>query len=290
MAPVLNERIMAAVWDESRNQARQMMDVFTNKGEKNRAETNVALEGLKTLAINVMATVAYGVRTPWALAVSYETAPPGHSISFMEAMSSIVNNLIPAAFVSSSVLSRSFMPAGLKKLGDAKREFPRYAGEMIARQRESKDIQHNLIGALVRAADESSRATKSKMYLSESEIIGNIFNITIAGFDTTANAIAYAFLAFGLYPEWQEWVIEELDALSPCPESEDYQQHYPRLTRCMALLVSPQSTLKCVNITNLTHTRSTRQSAYTPQSCTSLAAQTAHKQHHSSSPMEPISL
>ncbi|KAF7506030.1 hypothetical protein GJ744_012277 [Endocarpon pusillum] len=236
VAPVLNERIMAAVWDESRNQARQMMDAFTNKGEKERAETNVALEGLKTLAINVMVTVAYGVRTPWALAVSYEKAPPGHSISFMETMSSIVNNLIPAAFISSYVLSQPFMPAGLKKLGDAKREFPLYAHEMIAKQRESRDIQNNLIGALVRAADDSPWATKAKMYLSESEIIGNIFNITIAGFDTTANAIAYAFLAFALYPEWQEWVIEELDMLSPCSDSQKYQKHYPRLTRCMALL------------------------------------------------------
>ena len=267
-----------------------MMDAFTNKGEKDRAETNVALEGLKTLAMNVMLTAAYGVRRPWALAVSDEKAPPGHSISFMEAMSSVVNNLIPAAFVSSYVLSQPFMPAGLKKLGVAKREFALYAHEIIAKQRESRDIQDNLIGALVRATDNSSWATKSKMYLTESEIIGNIFNITIAGFDTTANAIAYAFLAFGLYPEWQDWVIEELDTLRPYSDSEEYQKHYPQLTRCMALLVSPQSTLRYLNTINMTHVHSTRQSAYTPQSCTSLAAQTAHKQRHSSSPIEPISL
>ena len=231
---------MAAVWSESRAQARQMMKTFSHNVQST-FETGRALEGIKILAINVMLVVAYGQRVPWSFDAGYAKPPPGYAIGFVESMKRVVDNLIPAAFVPNRVLSWKYMPLGAKKLQIAKAEFPRYANALISEQRNSGKVQDNFLSTLVRAADESSQDVKSNSCFSESEIIGNVFNITIAGFDTTANAIAYAFLALALYPEWQDWVFGELDSLGPSSGVEEYESEYPRLVRCMALLASHRS-------------------------------------------------
>jgi cytochrome P450 len=63
---------------------------------------------------------------------------------------------------------------------------------------------------------------------------------TAAGFDTTANTLAFAVTLLAANPEWQTWIFEELDQVLPSdPTAEvDYKEIYPQLTRCMAIMVS----------------------------------------------------
>ncbi|GKT86482.1 cytochrome P450 [Colletotrichum tofieldiae] len=89
----------------------------------------------------------------------------------------------------------------------------------------------------------SSTTTTNKTYLTEEEIAGNLFIFTVAGFDTTANTMAYAVTLLAAYPEWQAWVQAEIDAVLGPASSEgedgqlpDYATAFPRLTRCLAVM------------------------------------------------------
>lgn len=249
IAPVLNERIMSAVWQESLAQAREMLHTFTERRSQKEllsygdGETNRLVEGVRTIAINVIASVGYGDRRSWTQTTGDEGTPPlGYDLSFMEAVLAIVNNHIVSVFVSANILSFSFMPKVLRKLGAATTDFPRYAKDFIAKERETPGTRNTLMGVLVKIADDQkrqiARPSSIRPYLSEDEITGNLFNFTIAGFDTTASTMAYALIALAIQPQWQDWIMEEIDRVAHQNPSANYEGSFPLLTRCLALMVS----------------------------------------------------
>jgi len=81
---------------------------------------------------------------------------------------------------------------------------------------------------LVRFLDESK---DSKSILTEDSIYGNLFGLSFAGFETTFSTLAYGIVALAAYPEWQEWLREEVDEVGDADLSYDV---YPKLVRCLA--------------------------------------------------------
>lgn len=241
---------MSAVWEESSTQARDMLNTVTGsldehlKNSKNQGETNSVIEGVRTIAINVIGSTGFGQHHSWTQAASKAKAPVGHRLTFMEAILAIVNSHIVAVFVPASILTLPFMPKGIQALGAATTEFPRYAKYLITKERDTPgraDAQRTLMGALVRVADDQKHQLaslpKRSVYLSDDEITGNLFNFTIAGFDTTASTMAYAIIALAIQPEWQDWIIEEIDRVSQNHPGRDYEASFPLLKRCLALMV-----------------------------------------------------
>ncbi len=57
------------------------------------------------------------------------------------------------------------------------------------------------------------------------------------GFDTTANTMAYAIALLASFPEWQEWMQEELDQEIQPDADLNYESTYPVLKRCLATMV-----------------------------------------------------
>jgi cytochrome P450 len=102
------------------------------------------------------------------------------------------------------------------------------------------------MSSLVHASDEAARAeekgVESKGGLTDDDIYGNLLIYNIAGHETTANILAYAVAFLACYPQWQEWVGEEIDhVLVPegdTKEAEQYHKAFPELKRCLALMVS----------------------------------------------------
>jgi cytochrome P450 len=74
--------------------------------------------------------------------------------------------------------------------------------------------------------------------LTDDEIRGNIFIFNVAGHDTTANTLAYAFALLAINPEIQRWVMEEIDQYFHGDNSPNYEGTYPQLKRIMAVMVS----------------------------------------------------
>ena len=172
------------------------------------AETRDTIAGVRAIAINVLGSVAYGKQQSWQQ--ENNEVPTGYRLAYMDAILAVVENLVPATFVARSILTSTVMPKALQKVGYAVEEFPRYTKQLLEAERKAeRPAQANLLSTLVNASDTESK-TASKAYLSEKELSGNLFQFTIAGFDTTANTMAYAIALLAIHPEWQDWIREEI--------------------------------------------------------------------------------
>ncbi|KAK1634218.1 cytochrome P450 [Colletotrichum phormii] len=211
-------------------------------------------------------------------------------MTYVDAISLCTELLDLAAFIPIRILRLPLMSNVVQTLGAALHRLPGLTVDMLdSERRRLAEVSSSSLGGssdessmtamvgktdtimsmLVRLSDqEKSRTDTSeknppaksttsnsnpKSYLTEEEIAGNLFIFTAAGFDTTANTLAYAVTLLAAYPEWQAWIQAELDTVlgppraSPFSSSEeeerelpDYSVVFPKLTRCLAVMTSLQ--------------------------------------------------
>jgi len=243
VAPNLNERISALVWEESAEQAQQMLEYSLNLPN---GTTDKSLRGLRSIAFNVLGQIAYGQPSSWTVE-DVKPEIPG-KLSYFEAVQSLVNNVAPAAVIPTWIFMLPFWPQSVQTLGLAVKELPSHTELMLEKERKilstSNEPRDNLMSMLVRLSDQEKNREKGEamgrnaQYLSEEEISGNLYLFTVAGMDTTANSLAYAFTVLAIYPEWQQWIFEELDSVLKEGNMMDYDYTvvFPKLTRCLALM------------------------------------------------------
>lgn len=96
----------------------------------------------------------------------------------------------------------------------------------------------NLLSILVRSADQNKLPNGQKT-LSDDEIYGNLFIYNVAGHDTASGTLAHCLVLLAANPVWQDWVSEEIDHVfhGKDPQEEDYALAFPKLKRCLALMV-----------------------------------------------------
>ena len=239
-------------------QANDMLDSFTeskgsaNGDAKGRVKnpnstgiTNEAIDGLRRIAINVLGAVGYGKPRRWG--AEEETAPRGHKMNYMESLSTIINNTAVTVFVPPWLLCLPFFPPKVQNIGVASKEYPAHNRLLVANDRATADpTKNNLMSVIVRLSDQEkkqqeqqkqSQNSRSRLYLSEDEIYGNLFLFTIAGFDTTSNTMAYALTLLAMHPELQDWIIEEIDRAAPTTDDAPaYDKTFPQLKRVLALM------------------------------------------------------
>jgi cytochrome P450 len=174
--------------------------------------TNDTMRGMKTVAINVLGTAGFGISRPWNEHGTTTRSQGHHRLTYMEATKIVVENIVAAAVLPARLLTLPILPTEMQNMGHAKNEFPLHTRDMLENERQlqatAAEPRHNLMSMLVRFAE--SGDAKSPQYLSEKEVLGNLFIFTAAGFDTTANTMAYAVAFLATYPEWQDWIYEEI--------------------------------------------------------------------------------
>ncbi|EXJ74386.1 uncharacterized protein A1O5_02682 [Cladophialophora psammophila CBS 110553] len=248
IAPNINEKISGLVFGESCRQAREMLASYM---DDLRGVTDDTMRGMKQIAINVLGTAGFGISQPWKEEKS--SRPKGYRMTYMEATKTVVESIIEAAVMPAKLLTLPIFAPSWQNIGHAKNEFPLHTREMLENERklqyDSPEPRSNLMSMLVRLSDSSkpngdlhSKAgelSKSSQVLSEEEILGNLFIFTSAGFDTTANTMAYALALLATYPEWQDWLYEEINTVVGARGAEnlEYAEIYPRLPRCLALML-----------------------------------------------------
>lgn len=91
------------------------------------------------------------------------------------------------------------------------------------------------------ASDSEKSSSQAGLSLREEEVFGNLFIVVAAGFETTANTMAYAQALLCTHPEWQEWLYEEIKVVLEGKDLDnlEYNEVYFKLPRCLALMVSP---------------------------------------------------
>jgi cytochrome P450 len=189
----------------------------------------------------------YGQTQSWTANLS--DSKSNSKLTYFDAIVSIANALVPAALVSNRILQLPGLPVSAKQVGNAVVEYPSLAREMLSRELaliESGGAErNNIMAMLVRLSDmgkdgiREGAPTSTSQYLSESEIHGNLFVFTAAGYDTTAGAMAYAITLLAAYPKWQKWIMDEIDQVFAGSEGKtlEYTGAFPRLPRCLAVMV-----------------------------------------------------
>lgn len=219
--------------------------------------TDNTMRGLKTIAINVLGTAGFGISQPWKKG-NDEKPEKGFRHTYMEATRTVIENIIESAVIPAKLLTLPFFSPSWQAIGHAKTEFPIHTKNMLERERTlqstTSETRSNLMSILVKIADSAASVGTEKtegldkpqkgLLLKEEEILGNLFIFTSAGFDTTANTMAYALALLATYPEWQDWLYEEISAvlLDKDPDNLEYNEVYPKLPRCLSLLVSSNPT------------------------------------------------
>jgi cytochrome P450 len=245
IAPVLNERIMESVWNETTRQTEQMTTALSQDRTLDSSQpglTDRVHDGIRTVAINVIAATSYGSHQDWAETQNEligNASEVKTKMTFMKSILLIVNSHVLAVFIPSWILSSKFMPKSMRDVGTAAMKYPVYSKELIAKERTSADTSNSLLSTMVAICDNEKANTQSKSssWLTEDEVSGNLFNFALAGFDTTSNSTAYALAILAMQPKWQDWIREEIDRVNRSHPQGQYNECFPELNRCMAVLV-----------------------------------------------------
>jgi cytochrome P450 len=200
-----------------------------------------ALDGLHNIAINVLGHVGYGQTQTWSPEPYKLANMQKKDLSYFNAIGLVTMMLLEAAFLPAKLLKLYIMPPAFRLLGKAMEELPRITEDLLNSERqaakEGSRPRNNLLSMLVQLSDQGKDGDKSGLFLTEDEIQGNLFNFTSAGFDTTANTMGYAVTLLAAYPEWQDWVHEELQRFDVESSKWEYLATFPECKRVLAVMV-----------------------------------------------------
>jgi cytochrome P450 len=263
--PPFNERNSSLVWTESVRQAREMLQGWLSKGYD---RTTGTVEDTSLLALHVLTGAGFGISYPFDSEL--KTPAAGHSMSYRDALQTVISHVFVTVMIGSAKVPSWLLPKSVAVVGVAMTEFKQYMVEMVTKEKAAHArgdaAGANLMSSLVHASEEAERAggkgVQSKGGLTDDEIYGNLFIYNIAGHETTANILAYAVAFLACYPQWQEWLGEEIDRVlvpeADTTEAEQYYRAFPQLKRCLALMVSPKFSCPLTLLLRLTGSASTK--------------------------------
>jgi cytochrome P450 len=227
-----------------------MLDCWVDEGSGVASVTT----DTSTLALHVITYAGFGISYHFSRAL--DTVREGFSMSYADSLYSVMENLLLLMLVPSRTYSFPILPKALKDFKVAVADFKRYMIEMVdlakARVSEAESVHPNLLNTLVQKSEEllvESGGITASNSLSDDEIYGNLFIFSFAGHETTANTLAYSIYLLAAFPEYQEWVGQELEEVLKGHGSVEticYEEVYPRLKRCLALMVSSSLLLHAI--------------------------------------------
>lgn len=207
-----------------------------------------AQKSIVNTVIDDTSIVALHVLTSAGLGLQYDFSSPnnkpmaGYTMTYAESLFTLMGNAVLVFVMPKFILSFPYLPKAIRNFKTAVTEFNGYMKEQvsIAKRRLESDeaLAPNLLNAMVEKNAEEAKGSTSG--LSDKEIYGNLFMFSFAGHETTANTISYAIYLLAAFPKTQEWVAKEVAyALSTYKtiEEADYAVIFPKLKRCMAVMV-----------------------------------------------------
>ncbi len=250
--PAFQEQSNKLVWDEARRQAGHMLGTWVENG--NSATVEAVSKDCVVIALHTLSGAGFGQTHDFRSGV--REIPSGHFKSFSETMSFLLQNIILVLLFESLPLPNWILPQQIGNAKNAVADFKLYMREAVAYtkgliQGGSATQTAEMVTTLIKANEAAKREQKASgtginarpIYLSDEEVLGNLYILNLAGFETTANALTYAIPYLAAHPEVQEWVMEEIMEASKQSDdlaSADYEDTFPKLTRCLAVMVCPR--------------------------------------------------
>ena len=192
------------------------------------------------LAMHVLAAAGFDQDTPLT------TVPPGHRESLMDSLGFILTHIVLTILFNGLKAPDFVLPHSLRRLKVSVAEFRMYMEEAVLRQMQqhksakARTGTTSLLEAMVNANEaekqQLQKPTARPSYLTESELYGNLFVFNLAGYETTASSMTFALPYLAANPDMQDWVIQEVDAHYRNDKTRTYDEIYPKLVRCQALM------------------------------------------------------
>ncbi|KIW18639.1 hypothetical protein PV08_02928 [Exophiala spinifera] len=261
--PAFREQNYKMVWEESLRQADQMLDLRTGSTDGGKVTLADIYTDFHLLAVHVLSAAELGRLHDFSSGL--QEVPEGKTKSFSGTLNFMLMNIIPVVVFGKMKLPHFLTWSKFRETQAAIRDLGEYLAETIAYTRATTQSggggRHADIASALIEADEAAKRDdqqhagkslgggggggKRQNYLSDTELLGNLYAFNVAGFDTTAGTLCYAIPFLAVNSHIQEWVGEEIDAVfgSTPPLSSDYESTFPRLTRCLAIMVLRQQPL-----------------------------------------------
>ncbi|KAK3109673.1 hypothetical protein LTR53_016814 [Teratosphaeriaceae sp. CCFEE 6253] len=250
-SPPFTERNNHLVWQESVHQAQSMVTSWVSPGAATSGPVwDVAAQAMR-LSLHVISKAGFGVRLPWPHEQADEEAiPAGHTLSYKDALSTLLENIIVVMLTPTWMLAHSPLKIH-KTANEAFLEWGQYMKDLYHQKRaevKTGEIREgmDLMGALVKGAgitsetldaatgrpdDPEKASPSSKQLLTDEEIYGNAFVFILAGHETAANTIHFSLLYLAMHPQSQRRLQRDLDDIlgDRAIADWDYDADVPRL-------------------------------------------------------------
>ncbi|SLM41142.1 cytochrome p450 [Lasallia pustulata] len=264
-SPPFTEKNNHLVWAESIHQAQAMLKSWVGDDSDAVKTIRKVADDTMRLSLHVISRAGFGVRLLWpgvedgdppvkgrdaqvpgGVAPSCVAVGRGHTMSYTDALSSLLHRLIAVLLLPKFLLKHIPFKV-VRNAYESYVEWGKYMNEMyqdkkaeVAAGKEQEGM--DLMGALVRGAglniDTLNRSPSPekgqkppKQALTDNEIIGNAFVFILAGHETTANAIHFSLIYLALNLSSQRHLQRDLDCIfHGRPTSEwDYERDIPKL-------------------------------------------------------------
>ncbi|KAK2593305.1 hypothetical protein QQS21_008987 [Conoideocrella luteorostrata] len=256
-SPTFNENNSALVFREIIVQTNGMIDAWVDsQGNRDQPLTSIS-EDITRLTVNVISYVGFGLRLLWpgqvlppgsdATAAKYASldAPPGYSMSFVDTLVELLNNILLLLLLPRWLL-RILPLKSARIAAAAHKDYVKYLNEMLNEKIEAVEngtqVEEgmDIMGALVKGSFGSGKTTGSQASeklargpaLTRNEILGNAFIMFMAGHETSANTIHFTLINLAANPVAQRRIQKDIDELVGNSNSSTWD--YERLIGPMA--------------------------------------------------------
>lgn len=257
ISPPFTEKNNHLVWLETIDQASSMLSSWVGPDNKGNMTINRVADDTMRLSLHVISRAGFGRKLQWPendahikvdstyadpskIQNEEEAADEGHSMSYTYAIHCLLDNII-LQFLVPRWLMKKLPFSRLNKANEAYEEWGNYMKEAVEKKRtelevgkDTKDESMDILGQLVKSQIQTKSDKSSQ--LEDSEILGNMFVLILAGHETAANSIHFSMLYLALHPQSQRLLQKDLDQIfgGKPPSEWDYDRDLPQLFGSMA--------------------------------------------------------
>ncbi|KAF9048946.1 cytochrome P450 [Panaeolus papilionaceus] len=223
-APAFSERNNRLVWDETTSVMHGLFDEVWKDSKS--ITVDHCLDISLSIALFTIGSAGFGRKISWK---EDDIIPSGHNMSFKAAVQIISEDFLLPLIVPKWALG---ITKRTKAAGQALVEMRKYMTEMIHQRRHSEKVERNDLFSIL--LEENSQHLDDAA-LTDDELIGNVFLFLLAGHETTAHTLAYAFCLLALYPDEQEKLYQHIKSVLPDGRTPKYED-MNTLTSSLAVL------------------------------------------------------
>ncbi|OAX42462.1 cytochrome P450 [Rhizopogon vinicolor AM-OR11-026] len=208
VAPMFSDKNNRLVWDAT---MQVMLELFDTVWEgKDEVVIDHCVDLTQPLALFVIGAAGFGRPISWK---EDSVIPSGHQMTFRDALHATLQGIVIKVLVPTWAMG---FTKGFRHTRLAFDELQRYLTEMIQERKgsERKEDDHDLLSRLL-AANDDENLSEGEVKLSDSELIGNIFILMVAGHETTAHSLAFALALLALHPDKQEELYQHIKRVLP---------------------------------------------------------------------------